>query len=300
MKTYVAIDIGGTSIKYGLIDETETLLEGREMPTEAHLGGPGIMAKVKEIVSDYKAKHDLAGICISSAGMVDPDKGEIFYSGPQIPNYAGTTFKKDLEEAFGIPCEIENDVNCAGLAEVRSGSAQGSPVAVCLTIGTGIGGCLVIEGQVFHGFSNSACEVGYMQLKDGAFQDLASTTALVQYVADQHGESFEQWNGLRVFTEATEGNSDCMAGIERMVDYLAQGIANICYVANPEKVVLGGGIMAQEAILKPLLQAALNKYLVSSLAEKTTLTFAQHQNTAGMFGAYYHFHNQQKLRRGEV
>ncbi|MGT2757535.1 ROK family protein [Streptococcus ovuberis] len=297
MTTYVAIDIGGTSIKYGLIDEKEQLLEGHEMPTEAHLGGPGIMAKVKGIVESYQSRYDLAGICISSAGMVDPEKGEIFYSGPQIPNYAGTAFKRDLEAAFGTPCEIENDVNCAGLAEVMSGSAKDSALALCLTIGTGIGGCLVLDGSVFHGYSNSACEVGYMHLSDGTFQDLASTTALVHYVAKEHGEAVDQWNGLRVFREATDGNTKCIAGIERMVDYLAQGIANICYVANPEVVVLGGGIMAQEAILKPKLQDALTNYLVSSIEEKTQIAFAHHKNTAGMFGAFYHFKQQQEKRR---
>ncbi len=296
MKTYVAIDIGGTSIKYGLIDENEQLLEKSEMPTEAQYGGPGILKKVKGIVEKYLETQKIAGICLSSAGMVDPDKGEIFYAGPQIPNYAGTAFKKELENAFQIPCEIENDVNCAGLAEVMSGNAKESQIAVCLTIGTGIGGCLINQREVFHGYSNSACEVGYMHLPDGAFQDLASTTALVEYVAELHGESAEQWNGLRVFTEATEGNTYCMQGIERMVDYLGKGIANICYVVNPEVVVLGGGIMAQEAILKPKIQAALQANLVSSLAEKTKLAFAHHQNTAGMFGAYYHFHHQQAKR----
>lgn len=296
MKRYVAIDIGGTSIKYGLINDAEELLETHEIPTEAHKGGLGIMAKVQELVSVYKEETEIEGICLSSAGMVNPDKGEIFYAGPQIPNYAGTAFKKDLEARFGIPCEIDNDVNCAGLAEVISGAAKGSPVALCLTIGTGIGGCLVLDGKVFHGFSYSACEVGYMHLKDGAFQDLASTTALIQYVAEKHGDRVEEWNGRRVFAEAAEGNARCLAGINRLVDYLAQGIANICYVVNPETVVLGGGIMAQERVLKPLLRDALERYLLLSMSEKVTITFAKHQNTAGMFGAYYHFKNQQKKK----
>lgn len=289
MTNYVAIDIGGTNIKYGLIDQEGQLVESQEMPTEAHKGGPHILQTTKDIVARYLEKGPVAGVAISSAGMVDPDKGEIFYSGPQIPNYAGTQFKKEIEATFEVPCEIENDVNCAGLAEVMSGSGQGAGIAVCLTIGTGIGGCLVINGQVFHGFSNSACEVGYLHLQDGAFQDLASTTALVQYVAEQHGDPVDQWNGRRIFKEATEGNKICMAGIDRMVDYLGKGIANICYVANPEVVILGGGIMAQEAILKPKIRQALKDALVASLADKTRLEFAHHQNTAGMVGAYYHF-----------
>ena len=225
--------------------------------------------------------------------MVDPDKGEIFYAGPQIPNYAGTQFKKEIETSFAIPCEIENDVNCAGLAEAVSGSGKGASVTLCLTIGTGIGGCLIMDGKVFHGFSNSACEVGYMHMQDGAFQDLASTTALVEYVAAAHGDPVDQWNGRRIFKEATEGNKICMAGIDRMVDYLGKGLANICYVANPEVVILGGGIMGQEAILKPKIRTALKAALVPSLAEKTRLEFAHHQNTAGMLGAYYHFKTKQ-------
>ncbi|RKV78237.1 MAG: ROK family protein, partial [Streptococcus sp.] len=220
MAYYLAIDIGGTNIKYGLIDEAENLIESHEMPTEAEKGGPGILGKTKALVESYLEENTILGVCISSAGMVDPDKGEIFYAGPQIPNYAGTQFKKEIEETFQIPCEIENDVNCAGLAEVMSGNGQGAQVAVCLTVGTGIGGCLLINGEIFHGFSNSACEVGYLHLQDGAFQDLASTTALVEYVAKQYGDPVEQWSGRRIFKEATQGNTICMAGIDRMVDYL--------------------------------------------------------------------------------
>ncbi|CYJ31050.1 N-acetylmannosamine kinase%3B transcriptional regulator%2C ROK family protein [Streptococcus pneumoniae] len=143
-----------------------------------------------------------------------------------------------------------------------------------------------MDGKVFHGFSNSACEVGYMHMQDGAFQDLASTTALVEYVAAAHGDPVDQWNGRRIFKEATEGNKFCMEGIDRMVDYLGN-------VANPEVVILGGGIMGQEAILKPKIRTALKEALVPSLAEKTRLEFAKHQNTAGMLGAYYHFKTKQ-------
>ena len=85
MTHYVAIDIGGTNIKYGLIDQEGQLVESHEMPTEAHKGGPHILQKTKDIVASYLEKGSVAGVAISSAGMVDPDKGEIFYAGPQIP-----------------------------------------------------------------------------------------------------------------------------------------------------------------------------------------------------------------------
>lgn len=296
MKTYVVIDIGGTNIKYGLMAEEEYLLEEHEVATQAHKGAAFVVETVKGIVEQYLDRKP-SGVCISTAGIVDSDKGEIVYAGPHIANYTGTQFKKIVEEEFAIPCEVENDVNCAGLAEALSGSGMNSKAIVCLTIGTGIGGCLILEKQVFHGFSNAACEVGYIRLPEGDFQDLASTKAMVEYVAELHGDDVADWSGRRIFTEAEKGNSLCVQGIDRMVDYLGQGIANICYVVNPELVILGGGIMAQEAILKPKLQAALETYLLPSLAEKTKLVFAKHKNTAGMFGAYYHFKNQEAKRR---
>lgn len=289
MATYACIDIGGTMIKYGLVDETGNILQQEMRPTEAHLGGPGILQKVEEIIDSFIAKHAITGIALSSAGMVDPDKGEIFYAGPQIPNYAGTQFKKVLEEKYKIPCEIENDVNCAGLAEVMAGVAKNSRVTLCLTIGTGIGGCILIGESIFHGYSNSACEVGYMHMGGQEFQQLGATTALIQKVAERKDENISDWNGYRIFEAAKAGDEICMTAIDEMIDVLITGIANICYVINPQIVVLGGGIMGQEEYLSSLMTTALKAKLVPSLAENTTLAFAKYQNNAGLLGAFYHF-----------
>lgn len=161
MKKYISIDIGGTAIKYGIVSEDAEVLLKKEMKTEAQKGGPAILDKVIGIVEALKEEAD-AGVCISTAGMVDIEKGEIFYSAPLIPNYIGTAFKKTVEERFGIPCEVENDVNCAGLAEYKAGAAAGSkqrdaddrkPESAAV----------FAEWRGVHGFSNSACEVGYMQ-----------------------------------------------------------------------------------------------------------------------------------------
>ena len=107
MAYYLAIDIGGTNIKYGLIDEAENLIESHEMPTEAEKGGPGILGKTKALVESYLEENNILGVCISSAGMVDPDKGEIFYAGPQIPNYAGTQLKKKLKRPIKFPAKLK-------------------------------------------------------------------------------------------------------------------------------------------------------------------------------------------------
>ncbi|MBF0786882.1 MULTISPECIES: ROK family protein [unclassified Streptococcus] len=294
MTYYLAIDIGGTFIKFGILDSNEHFLEQDKMETNAHRGGPHILKTVKELVKWYRSKYPLTGVCISTAGMVDPIEGTVFYAGPQIPNYAGTCFKKEIEAAFHIPCEVENDVNCAGLAERVSGSGKNSKISVCLTIGTGIGGCLLLDKQVFHGHSYSACEVGYLQLSEGSFQDLASTSALVRFVAQQENDLESEWSGLRIFEEAKLGNKNCILGIERMVHYLAAGIANICYVVNPETIILGGGIMSQKEYLANKIRDAGNEKLVPALAENLNLVFAQHENSAGMLGAYYHFRERMK------
>lgn len=298
MTFYLAIDIGGTQIKYGLINQDGVIVEQHKIDSQAYLGGPHILQTVKDLVTAYQKNVSLEGVAISSAGMVDPDKGEIFYSGPQIPNYAGTQFKKEIEADFGIPCEIENDVNCAGLAEGISGAGKDSQISLCLTIGTGIGGCLLIDKQIYHGSSNAACEVGYLPLAEGAFQDIASTTALIKHVAELHGDDISEWDGYRIFEEAKTGNTKCQAAIHQLVDYLGKGIATITYVVNPEVVILGGGIMAQKGYLEPILNEALRRHLLPSLMEKTRIAFAEHENAAGMLGAFYHFAQKQGLKEG--
>ena len=295
MRYYISIDIGGKSIKYGPLDEGGRILEKSSMVTEAYLGGEAIVEKAARIVDLYREKHEISGICISTAGMVDCEKGEIFFSGELIPHYTGTKFRKVFEEKYGIPCEVENDVNCAGLAEYTDGSASGSRVAVCLTLGTGIGGCILIDGKVFHGFSSSACEIGYMNMYGSDFQTLGASSILSKNVAEKKQEDKEAWPGPRIFEEAEKGDAVCRSAIEEMAEILGEGIANICYVINPEVVVLGGGIAAQEEYLKPLVTAQLQRFLKPVIFKKTRLEFAKQRNDAGMLGAFYHF----KMRRQE-
>lgn len=182
MKKYVCMDIGGTSIKYGLINEAGEILVSKQRATEAYQGGSSILAKAVEIVEEYTKKQVIHGICISTAGMVDVEKGEIFYASDAIPGYTGAKFKTVLEERFHVPCEVENDSNCAGLAEYVSGAAKGCKNALILTIGTGIGGCAIINGSVYHGFSGSACEIGYMCMDGSDFQTLGATSVLSKKV----------------------------------------------------------------------------------------------------------------------
>jgi len=289
MKKYIVFDIGGTMIKYGLIDGQGSIIDGGETPSEAMLGGAHIIEKVIGVIKDYGKENTLSGIGISTAGMVDAETGTILYANKNIPSYTGTRVKDILEKEFDIPCEVENDVVCAGLAEQCAGAAKGSRGSVCLTIGTGIGCCIMIDGKVFHGAGNSAGEVGYMNMFGTQFEELASCRALVCNVAKQKKCSPEELDGIKIFEMAKAGDHDCIHAIEKMCEMLGYGIANICYVINPEAVILGGGITGQKEYLYERIRRNMDRYLISSVSEKTQLRFASLGNRAGMLGAYYNF-----------
>lgn len=291
MKLFVGIDIGGTNIKYGVIDENGNILETSERPTEAYKGGLSIMSKVKEIVYSLKENYKIEGICVSTAGMVCPKEGKILYAGPTIPNYIGVEIKKILEEEFNIPCMVENDVNSAALGELWLGAGQGKKSMACITVGTGIGGAIVLDGKVVHGFTNSAGEIGYMIVDGKEIQKVASTTALVNNVANRKGVDPSNLNGKEIIKGYENGDVICIEEVIKIADVIAHGISNIVYLFNPEVVVLGGGIMAREDILKPLIEKSLKKYLIESVYKNTNIQFAKLKNTAGMIGAVYNFKN---------
>lgn len=294
MKNYICIDVGGTSIKYGVINDQLNFLVTDDMDTQAQKGGPNIMNKIIKIVSKYKKEYKIEGICISTAGMVDCKKGEIVYASSLIPNYTGTKIKSIIEEKFNIKCEVENDVNCAALAEHFAGGAKGSNISLCLTIGTGIGGAIIINNEVYHGAFGSGGEVGYMNMMGSTFQELGASSVLVKKVAKMKNMNEKDINGKYIFERAKEGDVHCVKAIEELVDVLGKGIANICYIINPEVVVLGGGIMAQKEYLYDKIRSSMEKYLIPFIGNKTRLEFALNENKAGMLGAYFHFINMQK------
>lgn len=289
MKLFAGIDIGGTNIKYGVISEDGNIIKSSERSTEAHKGGMSIIDKVKEIIRKMNKEYKIEGICVSTAGMVCPNEGKIVYAGPTIPNYTGVEIKKILEKEFNIKCEVENDVNCAALGELWLGAGKGKKSMACMTIGTGIGGAIIVDGKIIHGFSNSAGEIGYMLVNGEQIQNIASTTALVKNVAHRKGIDENDINGKKIFKGYEDRDSICIDEIEKLADILALGISNIVYLFNPEVVVLGGGIMAREDILRPLIDKSLKKYLIESVYNNTNIAFAELRNTAGMMGAVYNY-----------
>lgn len=289
MNRFICIDIGGTAIKSGIIQTDGEVLFSQETPTYASEGGKALAARVRDLASDLKERDpQVSGIAISSAGVVNSDNASILHAFDAIPGYKGISFQEELR-SLGLPVEAENDVNCAGLSEYESGNAAGADSALILTVGTGIGGCFIREGDLLNGNTYSACEVGYLPLPEGSFQDIAATTALVRMVAEARKEPVSEWNGRRIFELAAEGDAVCQEAIATLCRRLGTGIAAICYILNPEVVILGGGIMAQEAVLKEPIREAFRAASFPLIADSTEIRFASHQNAAGMKGALVHF-----------
>lgn len=293
MKGYTAFDIGGTQIKHGIMDEAGILLEKDQYRSPASEGGQAILSSVLEVIARDLSRFELLGVCISTMGVVDSERGEITYASNTAPGYAGTSYKGLIESRFGIPCEVENDVNCAGLAEYRCGAGKGSKNMVCLTVGTGIGGCAVLDGKILHGASGSAMEVGYLLMGGKEFQEIGATSVMCRKVAGRKQDSPENWDGKRIFEAARQGDRVCEEAIDEMCDVLGRGIGDICYVLNPDVVVLGGGIMVEQDYLEPRIDRALKRYLKPVAYEALTLRFAACRNDAGMIGAFYHFMDRQ-------
>ncbi|KAF1297843.1 hypothetical protein BAU15_08030 [Enterococcus sp. JM4C] len=295
MSNYLCIDIGGTAIKYGLFDGMGNKLAKFEADkTDNRTNENGILMTICAKISDIMMDHPLAGICVSSAGVVNQIEGKIIYSGYTIPNYTGTEIKKTLENRFSIPCEVENDVNAACLGEHWKGALRGIENGVCLTVGTGVGGAILLDGDIYHGTGFTAGEVGYLTVDGTNFQDLASTSALVTRVSKKKGKLL---TGEEIFILATSGDEECLSEIEVLVDSLSTGIVNIMYLLNPECLVLGGGIMAQEEFLKEKILNTVSHKIQHPIFNQTRIKFAELKNDAGMVGALYNFKKRQSVRR---
>lgn len=289
----ICFDIGGTSIKYGIAYEENgsiRFLQKEETPTEAKkIGGAGIEKKILELARMLAEQTSVDGVAISTAGMVDVTTGAILYANENIPDYTGRNLKTLIETELHLPCTVENDVNCAALGEAVYGAAKGAGSVLCLTVGTGIGGAVVLNGEVWHGASGSAGEIGYMPMDGRTLEELASTTAMVKDVQNRTGEIL---NGRQIFDLAKKGNKDCIAAIETLCENLGKGIAAGICLLNPEAVVLGGGVMAQKEYLQPLIQKTLQKYVKAVALEKCRIVFAKLENDAGMAGAFAVFNRQ--------
>jgi len=292
------LDIGGTSIKSGVI-ENETLQEKIETPVNASLGGASLMETAKKIIACYPG-FDRIGI--STAGQVDSEKGIIRYANQNIPGYTGMRVKEIFEDAFSVPVIVENDVNAAAIGEAVYGAGQEASTALkqdflCLTFGAGIGGAIVIDGKVYKGASFSAGEVGHIithgrvafdGASDGApgggengyYEKYASTAALVKNVQTVFPKLDD---GRKIFLNL--GQSAVRKIVDAWIDEVLYGLASLIHIFNPSLVVLGGGIMEEGYVIESL-QQRIGRHIMPSFRE-VVLARAALGNDAGLWGAGY-------------
>ena len=300
MMYYICIDIGGTSIKYGVLSEKGEIFIDGTVSTKVTEKENFILSDVKKLIRnilDEYRNYEIKGICVSTAGVVNPEKGEIAYAGPTIPKYTGTKIKEELEKEFSISCEVENDVNCAGLGEYWKGAGKGSKSMVCLTIGTGIGGSVILDGKLLNGIGYTAGEIGYMDVNGSYIQNIASSKYLVEKVQKKKEEKegrTDAITGVDIFELAKKGDEICIAGINEIISNLAVGVRNIIYLLNPEVIVIGGGITAQKEYLEEKIRKEVNAGMISDMFRKTRIELAQQGNQAGLLGALYNFLNKNK------
>lgn len=287
MKKYSCLDIGGTYIKNSVMySDGEIIYKNKSLTVEDDID---ILQKIKNIIKDNISAYDIDGICISTAGIVDAELGKIILA-TMIPNYSGLELKKEIEKEFGLICEVENDVNCIGISESWLGEAKNSTSSVCLAIGTGVGGCIIIDGKLVKGFSNSAGELGYMHIGQSRFSQVGTTSALIKNV--YKSKNIEKpLSGEDIFELAKLGDEICIREIDSMLENISIGIANIIYVINPEVIILGGGIMEQEKYIKDRLYKFLRKHVAKEILENTQVKFAKNQNDSGMIGALKNYLN---------
>lgn len=286
----IGIDIGGTTIKADLYDDFGTSLnQFKEIETiiDYDLGTNQILNQVCDLIGEYILNYSIDGIGISTAGVVNANTGEIIYAGYTIPGYIGVNFTSEIEKRFGLSTFVENDVNCAALGELWKGQAKDKKNVVMVTIGTGIGGSIIVNGQIVNGFNYTAGEVGYIPVGNSDWQSKASTTALIHLYQKKSLKTNQ--TGRTFFTDLSSGDKIAKETFEIFVENLTKGLLTISYLLNPEILILGGGILAKKDILLPEIQSSLAKNVMDNRFLPKNVVAATLGNEAGRIGAVKNF-----------
>ncbi len=285
----ITFDIGGTFIKYALCDESFNLTSSTKIPTDASMGGKKIIEKLIEII---KVHDGIDRVGISTAGQVDSNTGTVVYATDTIPGYTGTKIKEMVESATGIPTFVENDVNSAALGEAFFGKGKGAKDFICLTYGTGIGGAIWLNNDLYKGSFCSAGELGHIITHadgiactcggKGCYECYASASSLVRKI---NSFSDETLDGVKIFDEKNFSKPEIRNAVDSWIDEIVTGLVSIVYTFNPSLVILGGGIMNEEYIVNSINDKIRNRLMASFRNVK--IVNSNLGNTAGMLGVAY-------------
>ncbi|WP_430604789.1 hypothetical protein IGJ66_001822 [Enterococcus sp. DIV0176] len=306
---YVGFDIGGTTVKYGVLDEVGNILEKSAIPTNYQLAD--FLVELDTIVKDAQKRYEkIEGIGISAPGIIQED-GYMLTAGAIRPFY-GANIKIELERLTGLPVSIENDANAAAIAEHWIGNAQGLENYLCIVLGTGIGGGIVLNGEVFRGAHGMAGEFGWSIIDhlpaEGDIEEVSwnKRAATVGGLCYQYNLSQKKLDAAapmildarEIFQREAEGEVLAINIVEQFLTDLSVGMLNLISCFDPELILFGGGISSNEEFnqrFQKRLEEVMNRHeSIHYLKNKTIAAVrpAKLQNDAGMIGAVYQIHRQ--------
>ncbi len=311
-EVYAGIDIGGTSIKFGLIDKQGKVLHRQQRPTLADRGATPLLHLVTNIGEQlmyYAAEenYEVRYLGVGTPGAVNARTGKIIGPSPNIPGWQGIELGETLRDRLNMTVWVDNDVNTMALAESRFGAATGADSVICVTLGTGVGGGVIINGKVWRGSTSSAGELGHMTINfdgpkcacggKGHIESYCSSQAIIKRLKSRVGGTLtpeleevlegdlENLTVKKLFAALRKGCEVSKSVVEETADYLGIGLGGIVNLINPDTVVVGGGVSEGGGGFIEAVSASIRKHAFDSAVEKLHVIKASLGNDAGFIGA---------------
>jgi glucokinase len=308
-KTVIGIDLGGTILRAGAFDAQGNMVAIRETPIEAERGPEAGLKKIQEVIEQLWTESEadaLVGIGIGSTGPIDPICG-IINNPFTLPTWENVRVFDWMENAFGVPVVLENDADVAALGEYWKGAGQSIRQLYAVTVGTGIGPALILNGEIYRGLDGAHPEGGHMVLDPsgplcycktyGCWESLCSGPALERQARDADltgsrllemvGGKKNELKAQMIFEAARMGDDIAVSILDLFTKYFIQGILNVCTVFLPEVIVLSGGVMRSADLFMPRLMKAMQSYTEMVPAHRVQIIPAQLGYYAGLYGAAY-------------
>lgn len=302
MNSAIGIDLGGTDIKYALVQEDGNVLYESLRPTEAETSRERILNNITEAAREVmrfaqKKQHKIIGMGIGTPGIVEG--GKVLGSAENLKDWENLPLGEILEQRLNLPVAVENDASVLGLAEARYGTAKGDRDVIFLTVGTGIGGTMILNGRLYSGYGNRGGELGHMIVDPdgekcpcgatGCLEAQASVLALIRdYKRILPGQGTQDHgiiNGKYIVEKYHEQEPAAVQAMNRHFDYLGMGVASYINIFSPQKVIIGGGITGSgEFYIEQIRKRAL-KIALKEASVHTQISRASFGNSGGTVGA---------------
>jgi glucokinase len=307
MSLTVGVDVGGTKVLGGVVDENGNVLASsrRDTPRE---GGKLLTQTIAEVAIELMQLHKITAIGVSAAGFVSSDRKTMLAT-PNIAQWNGVQLENELTHLIGLPIVIENDANAAAWGEAKFGAGRNQTNMMMITIGTGVGGGLIINNELYRGAFGIAAEFGHLRVVPeghlcgcgarGCFEQYASGGALLRHAREAISASpdlarnllargdgtIEGLTGQAITDAARDGDAVALAAFQTTAQYLGAGIASLAVILDPAVVVIGGGVMdAGEILLEPV-REAMNRYMPFAGKHRyPDIVAAKLGNEAGLVG----------------